>query len=334
MYPKQLAETLEHMVNHREPVLIKGQPGVGKTDIVKQVAEKLECDLIVTHPVVDDPIDYKGLPFHVDGEAQFLPIGNLNKLVKADKPTVMFLDDLGQAPPAVQAAAMQLLLARSINEHKVPDYVTFIAATNRKEDRAGVAGILEPVKSRFATIVELEPNIDDWTDWASNQGDMPIELIAFMQYRPGLIREFEATADITNTPCPRTIAAVGRILNQGMPPSLRSEVISGAAGEGFASEIEGFLQVYEKMPNPKDVLKDPKKHNLERIDDTATIYALVMGLSEYVDHKNFKNYVDALSYFDVEYQTVSIRMALRKDMSLSSEPAIVDWLDKNSNMLL
>ncbi len=43
---------------------------------------------------------------------------------------VCLLDDLGQAPPAVQAAAMQLLLARRVNGHAVSDHVTFLAATN------------------------------------------------------------------------------------------------------------------------------------------------------------------------------------------------------------
>ena len=68
-----------------------------------------------------------------------------------------FLDDLGQAPMSVQAAAMQLILARRINGFKISDKVIFMAATNRREDKAGVTGILEPVKSRFAWIVELVP---------------------------------------------------------------------------------------------------------------------------------------------------------------------------------
>jgi len=51
---------------------------------------------------------------------------------------------------------MQLILGRCINGHKVSDHVTFLAATNKKSDRAGVSGILEPVNSRFAAIVELQ----------------------------------------------------------------------------------------------------------------------------------------------------------------------------------
>ncbi len=118
------------------------------------------------HPVVSDPTDFKGLPGIIGDKAEFLPFGDLRQMIEADKPTIVFLDDLGQAPAVVQAACMQLLLARQINGKKISGHIVFIAATNRREDRAGVTGILEPVKSRFKTILDLEVSADEWTEWA------------------------------------------------------------------------------------------------------------------------------------------------------------------------
>jgi MoxR-like ATPase len=166
--PKQLREILILAIKNRLPILIKGRPGVGKTDIVKQAAEACNARLIISHPVVSDPTDYKGLPFaDPDGKtARFLPFGDLAELRTAQEETVFFLDDLGQAPAAVQAACMQLILARRINGHQISDHVTFLAATNRREDKAGVMGILEPVKSRFSAIVELVPDALEWSEWA------------------------------------------------------------------------------------------------------------------------------------------------------------------------
>ena len=114
---------------------------------------------------MNDPTDYKGLPALPrpgDTEATFIPFGELSRAINATRPTVWFFDDLGQASPAVQAACMQLVLARRINGHALPDCITFVACTNRRADRAGVSGILEPVKSRFVSIVNLEPDIDSW----------------------------------------------------------------------------------------------------------------------------------------------------------------------------
>ena len=57
--------------------------------------------------------------------AYFLPYGELHEILHAQEETIFFLDDLGQATPAVQAACMQLILARRINGHIVSDKVTF-----------------------------------------------------------------------------------------------------------------------------------------------------------------------------------------------------------------
>lgn len=209
MTPSELQELLALAIPNRFPTLVTGAPGIGKSDIIAQATKDAGAELIITHPVVSDPTDYKGLPFASSGEAHFLPFADLKRLIDAKVPTNFFIDDFGQAPSAVQAAIMQLLLARRVNDHKVSDFVTFTSATNRKQDRAAVAGILEPVKSRFMTIVELECSTDDWVRWALTNG-MPIELIAFIRYRPDLLHNFEPSKDLVNTPSPRTVAAVGK----------------------------------------------------------------------------------------------------------------------------
>ena len=75
----QLFELLSLYVPRRLPVLITGRPGIGKSDIVEQVAQATDHELLISHPVVEDPTDSKGLPFPSrDGlTAQFLPFGDL-----------------------------------------------------------------------------------------------------------------------------------------------------------------------------------------------------------------------------------------------------------------
>jgi MoxR-like ATPase len=157
MRPTDLLLLLSSMIVNRLNLLITGAPGIGKSDLVNQAARAADADLILSHPVVEDPTSAAGLPWIVDGHARFLPFGMLERAMNATKPTVWFLDDLGQAPAATQASYMQLLLAREVNGHKLSDYVTFVAATNRRTDRAGVSGILEPVKSRFCSIAQSVP---------------------------------------------------------------------------------------------------------------------------------------------------------------------------------
>ena len=270
--PKQLAGLLAKTIEARLPVLITGAPGIGKTALVEQAADAAGADMIVSHPVVADPTDAKGLPFpnKTGTEAHFLPFGELATALKAKKPTVWLLDDLGQASPAVQASFMNLILARRINGHRLPECVTFVAATNRRTDRAGVSGILEPVKSRFATIVELQANLEDWQDWAV-ANSLPWELVSFMDFRGnkpapeskndpfphGLLHAFNATVDLTNSPCPRTWAYVARLMDLGFQPDVELAAIAGAVGEGAAAEFIGFLRICRELPSFDSICMNP-----------------------------------------------------------------------------
>src|SRR5579864_7434578 len=119
MKPTQTKTLLASCIGASLPVLIVGKPGVGKTDIVSQAAAETRAELLISHPAVSDPTDAKGLPWADAGakEAKFLPFGDLAQAMAGPKDggkLVWFLDDLGQASPAVQASFMQLILARRI----------------------------------------------------------------------------------------------------------------------------------------------------------------------------------------------------------------------------
>jgi midasin (ATPase involved in ribosome maturation) len=87
MKASALKRLLLKAVPEHLPVLLVGQPGIGKTDIVTAAAAELGADLIVEHPVVSDPTDYKGLPFPTADGAEFLPFGMLKQLISADRLT-------------------------------------------------------------------------------------------------------------------------------------------------------------------------------------------------------------------------------------------------------
>lgn len=261
--PQQATKLVQKYLSERVPVLLTGAPGVGKSSIVEQAAADAGYDVILSHPVVSDPTDFKGLPWPgKDGEhATFLPFGELARAIEATKPTVWFLDDLGQASPAVQASCMQLLLARRVNGHKLPDCVTFVAATNRRSDRAGVSGILTPVLSRFGAVVGVEPTVEDWCQWAMAAG-MPPELVAFVRFRPNLLNlqggGQKRADDMENFPCPRTWEFAGKALKMGLDSDLEFAALAGAVGEGAAIELHAFLKMLRSnLPNPDSIILDP-----------------------------------------------------------------------------
>lgn len=323
MRAKQLTTLLSATINARLPVLIKGAPGVGKSDIVTQAASAAGAALILSHPVVSDPTDYKGLPWAEPGAdvARFLPFDDLAQAMKATQPTVWFLDDIGQASPAVQASLMQLLLARQVNGHALPDCVTFVAATNRRADRAGVSGILEPVKSRFATIVELDVNLDDWLAWANVNGIRP-EVMAFLRFRPELIHHFVATADMTNSPSPRTWARVSQLLDLGLPQSIEHPMFAGAIGDGAAGEFVAFLSMMRDLPDIDECLLDPA--NAIVPTKASEQFAIATALGRVATEQNFARVLAYAQRLPQEFGVLCVSDARQRNAKITKSKA---WLD-------
>lgn len=322
MKPSQLVTFLAAALKARLPVLITGAPGIGKSDIVAQATAAAKADLILSHPAVADPTDAKGLPWVVNGAATFLPFGELDRAVKAKRPTVWFLDDLGQASPAVQASYMQLLLARRVNDHALSDHVTFVAATNRRTDRAGVSGILEPVKSRFGSIVELTVDLDEWCQWAIDE-DLPPELIAFLRFKPDMLSAFTASADLVNCPVPRTWSHVAKILALQLPPAVQHMAFEGAVGAGAATEFSAFLSLYAELPSIDQILVDPKSVKIPT--KPATLYAVASAVAYRATQQNFprvSQFVQRLVDDNRgEFGVLLIRDAMRREPKVTQTTA-------------
>ena len=332
MDAKNLAKLIEFSFKIKKPILITGRPGIGKTDIIKQAAKNIGCDLIISHPVVSDPTDYKGLPFSADGKtADFIPFGDLRKLLNADRPTMFFLDDIGQAPESVQAALMQLLLAREINGQKISDHVHFIAATNRRQDKAGVKGLLEPVKSRFATIVELEFSVDAWIKWAL-ENKMPVEIISFVRFRPTLIQNFEPTREMTNSPSPRGLAMVGGMIKHGLPQELESEVFTGAVGEGFANELLAFVRMFRELPDIEGLIQKPSEYPVPVRPNIQ--YALLGALINRVDDLSFQPIAAFMKRMNVEFQVVFYKDLVTMKPQFTGTREFAEFIRTNKEIML
>ncbi|MEX3969822.1 ATP-binding protein [Paraburkholderia caribensis] len=321
--PSQLLALLCAFIPQGLPVLITGPAGVGKSDIVAQAAKATGHDLLISHPVVEDPTDSKGLPFPKGDIARFLPFGDLERALNATKPLIWFLDDLGQASPAVQAAKMQLLLARRIGEHVLPDCVTFVAATNRRGDNAGVTGILDPVISRFATVVELEPKIDDWTAWAV-RNNVPVELIAFLRFRPDLLYLQKKSRDIENSASPRTWGFVAKTMGV-VPKDLELISYAGSVGEAAASELMSYLAIYRQMVSPDAILLSPDSAAIP--ETPAALYAVSTALAAHSTEGNFDR---VLTYNDRlidaghrEFAALLARDAIRRKPELQNTHAFI-----------
>ena len=335
MRAKDLKQAIKLCLKGNQNLCIAGAPAIGKTEITEQVAAEVCAEkggaFMVLHPVCDDPSDWKGLGFPNDTRtsATFLPYGNLLSMINADKPLIVIIDDVGQAPFSVQAAIMQAVRERTVNGKKISDNVSFVLCTNRRGDKAGVQGIIEPLKSR-CVIVNLDVSDDDWRVWA-NDKSLPPELIAFSKIRPNLLHDFKPTSDISNSASPRGWGEVGRLMLSGITKNIEYELFAGCNGEQFATEFCAFLKNYREMANPQDYIQDPDK---ELPTSEEMLYSLSAALSYIATSKNVDKVFRIAMRLDAEYSTFMVFSMIQRDKKLSQHSGMAAWAKKYAAYLI
>ena len=108
MNTEQAIKTLDTYLDLDIPCFLWGAPGVGKSDIVRQVAAP-RGNLIDFRAVLKNPVDLSGLPSPVDGRTAWLPPGELPHADRDGETGILFLDELNAAKPSVQAACFGLV---------------------------------------------------------------------------------------------------------------------------------------------------------------------------------------------------------------------------------
>jgi hypothetical protein len=330
-----LKSLLVSAFKNRRQVLVKGKPGCGKTFIVKESADTAGMDMILTHPAISDPTDYKGFPVKAEDHATFLPFGDIWKAIKSEKPTVFFVDDLGQSSDTVMKALMQLIHGRRLNGNTLPDHVVFCGATNDVGHKAGVTGILEPVKSRFHTIVELESSLDSWCGWALKRvPGIPFELIAYLRTNPKALNEFAPTKELTNTPCERNWEHFADWLNDGLSLKKDFEVFAGCVGKGRATEYSAFEDLAKNAPSIDAILMNPDTEPVPDDSHPAIRYLVATGLAARAKKQNMGKVMRYLNRMPQPFRVLCIRDAHARDRDIAKTAEVVAWsLDEGKDFI-
>jgi hypothetical protein len=276
MKPSRLVPFLVRAIEAGKNVLITGEPGTGKSDMANEARTVAGAEFILTHPSVSDSTEAKGLPAFGAvkkgapiTEATFLPFGDLARALRATTRTVWMLDDLGQATPSVQASFMQLLLARQVIRHVLPDCVSFIAATNYRKAGMGVSGMLDPIKSRFVSIVKADADVGDWVAWAQRHNINPM-VTGYVRFDGEALLPSAAAAgavpaaDMQNSPSPRTWANVSELLSWGLSEADEREAIAGAIGPEYGRQFSEFKAQWGHIAPADGILADPHSFDIRK----------------------------------------------------------------------
>lgn len=186
--------------------MLSGSPGIGKSDLIKQIADEYKLELIDIRLSTMDPVDLSGFPTIKDGMASFVPM-DIFPLENASIPAgkngwILFMDELTSAALAVQAAAYRVILDKEIGKHKLHPKVAVIGAGNLSTDDAIVNRMGTAMQSRLIHI-ELGVTIKEWLVWA-NQNDIDHRVMAYLNSVPDNLHNFDPRHNDSTFACPQS----------------------------------------------------------------------------------------------------------------------------------
>ena len=253
MRPSQLLTVLETEFRsvqrgQHTPVMLWGPPGVGKSQIVAQVAEQHQVPVIDLRLSQMEPTDLRGIPFRVNDQVEWAVPSMLPNTERHGRHGILFLDEITSVPPSVSAAAYQLILDRRLGAYEVPDGWAIVAAGNRHGDRGVTYSMPAPLANRFSHY-ELDVNLDDWVAWAwTNKLDE--RLIGFLRFRPELLFEFDPAHNPVAFPSPRSWEFAHRALQKfGDNSDVLVEVLQACVGPAAGIELHAFVDNLDKLPD-------------------------------------------------------------------------------------
>lgn len=319
------------------PAMLWGAPGIGKSDVVRQVANDNGYALIDQRLTTLEPVDLRGLPFVRDGSAVWANPDILPDAKRDGDKGILFLDEINAAPASTQAACYQLVLNRRIGSYVMPDGWRIVAAGNRQSDRASAQRMPSALANRFAHI-DVVPDVEAWANWAVTANVHPA-MIAFARFRPQLLHIMPGStiddgngaainlpADARAFPTPRSWTDAAKYADRDK--DMRFPLIAGRVGAGPAVEFEGFIRTFLDLPALSSILNDPAGARVP--SGPGALYAVSAALARSATPVNYDAILEYAKRIPKAYEVLTAVDSQNRNKSLAETGAWVRWCGANA----
>lgn len=328
--------SVELVIKSDEVPLIIGESGIGKTALVKEIANKNGYYCIVIDgnmlkegeigglPTVEEYYTYendikikkKRTVYAIHWKMQ--EIEN-TRIQDKNKKILLFIDEINRCEHSVQQELMNIILNREINGYKLPDEVYVIAAMNPSSKYSSfedsdyqVIDMDAAQENRFVWL-EMESNIKPWISWAINSG-INSNVIEFLSTFPDFLHTPNIQESVKATP--RSWERVSKTLNEYFKNQecysnkTLFNVIKGNVGVSIAQEFINFL---EDNSNPlikaeelfeSNFFSEELKDRIKR-ESHSRLYLLAKSTLNYLREVSFgesqlKVFCDLLNIYPVD----------------------------------
>lgn len=268
--------------NNPPPVCLWGPPGVGKSDILRQIKSEKNIDLIDIRLSQMESVDLRGVPYVEKTVEEILTKWAVPSIFPQGQTAkgIIFFDEISSADSTIQTAAYQLFLDRKCGGYEIPPNVYVCAAGNRAEDHA----ISNPMSSALTNRLmhlEIEPDPKVWCEWAVANNIAP-EVIGFIHMSPDSLFDLNGECE-RGWPSPRSWKNVSKVLSFGFAEDELLACTSGLVGEYAAAQFLAFRKHYQELGDIRTVMLDPKA-KWKKPTKNDMLFAVATAIAYWVCH--------------------------------------------------
>lgn len=348
------------------PLMVWGPPGIGKSAAALDAANKIaeltklkgvwkfgdeapaDGNLDEYFGFIDlrasqmDPVDAGGFPVRdAENDTMRRVLGSWFPHVgRKDLPKygMVFCDELSSAPPSVQASLYQFMQDRRLYDRAMKPGWGVIGAGNRLTDGGVTFKMATPLANRLVHVT-MESDLNGYTAWGMDTGSIPLDMVAFLRFRPDLLNTFEEHMKSKKAgmafATERTWHKLAKMQDQISDASLWVEMAAGTVGNGPAAEYLGFKSVWDKMPSIDGIFLNPESASVP--DDPATLYAVMTALASRASKDNMDTivtYIDRVSKAgSAPFAVLCAKDATRRNVECAKSAAFARWAAANSKLL-
>jgi hypothetical protein len=315
------------------PLMIWGGPGLGKSTILRKIAEELSIGFIDIRLAQREPVDIRGLPVPKEDSVSWL--------ISSDWPRdpqsrgILLFDELTAADRSLQVAAYEIILDRRLGDlYHLPDGWYIVAAGNREEDMAVATSMSSALANRFMH-VELQESSEEWVRWGLQNGIHPA-VIGFIRFRPDLLFHQKNENLERGWPTPRSWERVSTTLHSFQitdKPYLLDKMIYGLVGNQAGVEFAAFRELasqfedtYELMTNPRKIITIPEKPDQRYAFCAAVAYHLWRGKNAEEEEKLLSGFYRIAMALPSDFATMLMLDALTGNRKTDDPSVFADKL--------
>jgi len=325
--------------------LLQGEPGIGKSSILKSIADDLGYDYSyidvpnldlgdIAMPVVD----------HQTKTTKYYP--NARFKLHEGKPVVIMLDEFTKGADPVKNMLHPLLEKNSrLGDVSVDPLSPIFLTGNLSTD--GVGDTLKAhSRNRIVPVTVQKPTAEEWVDWGINNGVAP-EVLAWVNRFPHVMESYidgnKENPYIYNPRkpqlafvSPRSLHTASNIINRRhlLDTDTVIAALTGAIGEAGARDMQAFVEFSDQLPTWESTIRQPKDAPIPSSPGACAI--VVFGAIAKVTKDTIAPFMEYLQRFEPEWQAVfaiNIAKTPSKQAIAFSSKAFAEWVAKNQDLL-